>query len=207
MLNGVALELLRWLVTGPLQEPTHQFPQSAPLPASAELPQLPLGRIGGIHLGLPIALLIAVTAGLLLTHTRAGLLLRAGAQAPRLAIACGFPLARARLLAFGVAGACAGLAGAIEVTGVSHAVDRSLAQGIGYAAVATALLAGLRSAWLAPAALLFAALQTGTSALQWAENLPGIDRFGVVLQGLVILAAVAVAARSSGQRGARGAGP
>lgn len=190
LLNGVALELLRWLVTGPLQEPTGQFPQSAPLPTSAWLPQLPLGRTGALHLGLPLALLLTAACGLFLARTRAGLLLRAGATAPLLAKACRFPLARAQLLCFATAGALAGLAGAGAVTGVARTVDRSLSQGLGYAAVAAALLAGLRTVWLAPAALLFAALQSGTAALQWAENLPGIDRFGLVLQGVAIIAVV-----------------
>jgi len=198
MLNGVALELLRWLVTGPLQEPTRQFPQTARLPREAWLPQLALGRTGALHLGLPLALLAALAVGLFLARTRAGLLLRTGATAPRLARAQGFALDRARVVAFAAAGALAGLAGAVDVAGVARAADRSLAQGLGYAAVAAALLAGLRCAWLPAAALLLAALQSGTSALQWAANLPGIDRFGLLLQGLAI-AALLVAARFAGR--------
>ena len=90
-----------------------------------------------------------------------------------------------------LAGALAGLAGAVEVTGVAGAVDRSLASGVGYAAIAAALLARLAATRLPLAALLFAALAAGTTALQLQENLPGIDRFGLVLQGLVILAVLA----------------
>ncbi len=193
MLNSIALELLRWLVTGPLQEPTHQFPQTATLPTTAWLPEFTLSRTGALHLGLPLALLATAGGGLFLARTRAGLLLRAGAEAPLLAKACAFPLDRARVVVFSVAGALAGLAGASDVAGVARAADRSLAQGLGYAAVAAALLAGLRFAWLAPAALLFAALQSGTAALQWAENLPGVDRFGLLLQGVAIVAVLVAA--------------
>lgn len=200
MLNGVALELLRWLITGPLQEPTRQFPQSAPLPTSAWLPELAIGRTGALHLGLPIALFLSGAVGLFLARTRAGLALRAGATAPQLARSVGFPLDRARLLAFAAGGALAGLAGAVDVAGVARVVDRSLVQGVGYAAVATALLARLHAAWLPLAALLFAALQSGTAQLQWAENLPGIDRFGLVLQGLAIAAVVAAARFTRGAR-------
>jgi simple sugar transport system permease protein len=191
MLNGVALELLRWLVTGPLQEPSRQFPQSAQLPAGARLPQVELARSAALHLGLPIALLATLLVGWLLTRTRFGLALRAGAQSPRLVLALRLPLRRWRFLAFALGGALAGLAGAVEVTGVAGSVDRSLASGVGYAAIAAALLARLAAARLPLAALLFAALAAGTTALQLQENLPGIDRFGLVLQGLVILAVLA----------------
>lgn len=199
MLNGVALELLRWLVSGPLQERTGQFPQSETLPTAAWLPEAALGRTGALHLGLPLALLLVAATGALLARTRAGLLLRAGATAPTLARSVGFPLAGARFAAFAAGGALAGLAGAVDVAGVARLVDRSLAQGLGYAAVAAALLSGLRCAWLPLAALLFAALQSGTRQLQWAANLPGIDRFGLVLQGLAI-AAVVVGARFAVRR-------
>jgi simple sugar transport system permease protein len=191
MLNGVALELLRWLVSGPLQEATHQFPQSATLPPAARLPQIELARASSLDLGLPLALAATLLTGFLLARTRFGLALRAGAQSPRLVRAIGLPLARWRFVAFTLGGALAGLAGAVEVTGIAGAADRSLASGTGYAAVAAALLARLAARRLPFAALLFAALAVGTAALQWEENLPGIDRFGLVLQGLVILALLA----------------
>ena len=191
MLNSVALELLRWLVTGPLQEPTHQFPQSAPLPPSARLPQVELARASALDVGIPLALAAALLVGFLLTHTRFGLALRAGAQSPRLVRALALPLARWRFAAFALGGALAGLAGAVQVSGIAGAADRSLASGTGYAAIAAALLARLSARRLPLAALLLAALAVGTAALQFEKNLPGIDRFGLVLQGLVILALLA----------------
>jgi simple sugar transport system permease protein len=200
MLNGVALELLRWLVTGPLQEPTGQFPQTAPLPAGARLPRLELTRTGGIDVGLLLALVLPLVVAFAFARTTIGLKLRAGAQSPRLVEATGWPLQRARALAFGIGGALAGLAGAVEVTGVVGVVDRSLSRGLGYAAVAAALLAGLRPAFVFPAALLFAALSTGTSSLQWAPDLPGIDRFALVVQGIVILALLAALALLARER-------
>jgi general nucleoside transport system permease protein len=191
MLNSVALELLRWLVTGPLQEPSHQFPQSAPLPPSARLPQVELARASALDLGIPLALAAVLLIGWLLARTRFGLALRAGAQSPRLVRALALPLARWRFAAFALGGALAGLAGAVQVSGIAGAADRSLASGTGYAAVAAALLARLSARRLPFAALLFAALAVGTAALQFERNLPGIDRFGLVLQGLVILALLA----------------
>jgi len=206
MLNGVALELLRWLVTGPMQEPSGQFPQTATIPVGAQLPELRLARTGSVNLGLPLAVALAAAAAFALARTRAGLRLRAGAQSPRLVEATGWPLRRARELAFALGGALAGLAGAVEVTGVAGAVDRSLSQGLGYAAVAAALLARLQPLLVLPAALLFAALATGTGSLQWAADLPGIDRFALVLQGLVILAVLASLSLAAGRATREAAG-
>lgn len=204
MLNGVAFELLRWLVTGPLQEPTRQYPQTEAIPAAAWLPALGGGEGARVVAASAVAVAIAAAAALFLHRTRAGLRLRAGAQCPKLLAASGWPLRAARATVFAIAGGCAGLAGAVEVCGGAGLADRSLAQGLGYAAVAAALLSGLRPLLALPAALLFAALASGTAALQWSADLPGIDRFGLVLQGLVVLALL-VALRLRARRAEAGA--
>jgi simple sugar transport system permease protein len=204
MLNGVAFELLRWLVSGPLQEPSGQFPQTAAIPDPARLPAIEVERAGDLHLGLLLAAALSVLIAAGFARTRIGLRLRAGAQSPRLIEASGWPLTRARALAFAAGGALAGLAGAVEVTGVAGAVDRSMSQGLGYAAIAAALLTGLRPLLVLPAALLFAALANGTASLQWAADLPGIDRFALLVQGLAILAVLAtLAVRARGHGNAR----
>jgi simple sugar transport system permease protein len=188
MLNFVALELLRYVLRGPLQEPSGQFLQSAALPAAARLPEQALGDGGSLHLGLPLVLLLALAAGAGLARTRPGLLIRAVGSNPRAVAAGGFRVGPLRILAFGVSGACAGLAGAIELSGASRLLDPSLAHGVGYAAIAVALLAGLRPILVIPSALLFATLESGTSSLQWLTELPGMDRFARLVQGLIIFA-------------------
>ena len=188
MLNFLAIELLRYLISGPMQERTGQFPQTETLPTTARLPTVLVTPTEGLHLGLPLALLGTVVLAWLLVNTRGGLLVRAVGSAPRTVQAAGFSASRVRGLAFTLSGAFAGLAGAIEATGVAGFVDRSFAQGTGYAAIAVALLAGLQPLWVIPSAFLFAVLATGTTSLQWSADLPGIDRFALVLQGLVIVA-------------------
>src|SRR5262245_2053816 len=54
MLNFVALYLVSYLVRGPLQEPTHVYPQTSSIAAAAQLPRL--GPTTRLHLGFVIAL-------------------------------------------------------------------------------------------------------------------------------------------------------
>jgi ABC-type uncharacterized transport system permease subunit len=49
MLNFVALYLVSYLVRGPIQEPTHVYPQTAPIVAAAELPRF--GALTRLHIG------------------------------------------------------------------------------------------------------------------------------------------------------------
>lgn len=187
MLNFIALELLRYAVTGPLQEPTAQFPQTATIPDAATLPTWRWTELLGVHLGVPLAVVLCLGAGLLLHRTRAGLLLRALGSSPGSVQVAGFPTGRLTLGILGISGACAGLAGSVEVTGVARVADLSLASGLGYAAIAVALLARNHPGGVLPAALFLAALRVGTASLQWVADVPGLDRFALVAQGVVIL--------------------
>ncbi len=187
MMNFLALELLRALLAGSLQESSGQFLQSDPLPAAARLPEWSLTRSGGIHAGVLLTVVLAPLLFVLLWRTRVGLLIRGIAKSPATLRAQGFPVARLQVLTLSGAGALAGLAGAVEVTGVSHGLDTSIAQGAGYAAIAVALAARLHPLAVVPTALLFAGLASGTDSLQWIAEAPGLDRFALVVQGLVVL--------------------
>ena len=57
MLNFVALYAVGYLVRGPLQEPTHIYPQSEPLPVLAQLPRLIEGS--RLHWGFVLAVVAA----------------------------------------------------------------------------------------------------------------------------------------------------
>jgi simple sugar transport system permease protein len=98
-----------------------------------------------------------------------------------------------RRRAFLTAGALAGLAGAIEVTGVTFALYENLSPGYGYTAIAVALLAGLDPRWVGASALLFAALQSGALAMQRDAGVP--STVVQVVEAALILGVVAWGAR------------
>jgi ABC-type uncharacterized transport system permease subunit len=189
MLNAVALQLVSWLVHGPLQEPTHVYPQSATIAPAAQLPILAPGT--RLHGGVALAVLIAAGAWWFATRTAAGFRWRAvGANPHASAVTGRIDVARTAFVAFVASGALAGLAGAVEVEGVALALYESLSPGYGYTAIAVALLARLDARAVVPSALLFAALEAGAGAMQRDAGVPSV--LVKVVEAALILIVLAV---------------
>lgn len=173
MLNAVALHLVSWLVRGPLQEPTHTYPQTTSIPTAARLPILVPGT--RLHAGFLLGLLLAGGTWWVIGHTAMGFRLRAtGANASASASAGGIDVARVATGAFLISGAVAGIAGAVEVQGVTSALYEGLSPGYGYTAIAVALLARLNAGAVVATAILFAALEAGATAMQRDAGVPSV---------------------------------
>lgn len=185
MLNYVALYVVGWLVRGPLQEPSRIYPQSAALARAVQLPVL----LGGtrLHVGVVLAIGLAGIAWWWLRSTAGGFRLRAVGMNPNAAFTIGrVNVARVTLLAFLASGALAGLAGAVELTGVTYALYENISPGYGYTAIAVALLARLNPAGVLGTAVLFGALQAGGNAMQRDAGVP-IALVNVVEAILILL--------------------
>ena len=183
MLNFVALNLVGYLVRGPLQEPTHAYPQSQTIDAAARLPRIAGTRL---HLGVAIAFLAAIALGIVIRRSAWGFRVRAvGANARAAASAGLIDVPRVALEVFLVSGALAGLAGGIEATGVTYALYEGMSPGYGYTAIAVALLARLDPLLVAPSALLFGALEAGATAMQRDAGVP--SAFVTVVEGSLVL--------------------
>jgi simple sugar transport system permease protein len=191
MLNFVALYAVSFLVRGLLQEPTHAYPQTAPLAAAVRLARVP--GAGRLHLGLLVAVAVVVASGWAIRHTAAGFrLIAVGENAAAAASAGLIDVMRTTTRAFLLSGALAGLAGAIEVLGVTYALYEDISPGYGYTAIAVALLAGLDPWRVIAAALLFAALEAGAGAMQRDAGVP--STVASVIEALLILAVVGMQA-------------
>ena len=191
MLNFVALYAVSFLVRGPLQEPTHAYPQSSTIADAVRLARLP--GAGRLHAGLLIALAIALLTGWLLRNSAAGFRLMAVGENPSAAASAGvIDVRRTRTIAFISSGALAGLAGAIEVLGVTYALYEDISPGYGYTAIAVALLAGLDPWRVIATSLLFAALEAGAGAMQRDANVP--STLVAVIEALLIIGVVAAQA-------------
>ncbi len=202
LLNFVALYLVSWAVEGPLQEVASSYPQSDRLVGAALLWRLPGSRL---HAGVPLALAAAAAVGFLLGRTSLGLRLRASGLSPAAARLAGFPVRRELAFAFALSGALAGLAGAVEIAGVTGRLYERIATGTGYTAIAIALLGGLRASGVTAAAFFFAALETGASAMERSAGVSSVVVLavqGVVLVALAVLGA-GPARRWIARRGAR----
>ena len=88
--------------------------------------------------------------------------------------------------AFLLSGSLAGLAGAIEVTGVTYSLYENLSPGYGYTAIAVALVGSLNPLLTAFSGVLFGALEAGASAMQRDAGVPSVLA-GVVEASIILL--------------------
>jgi ABC-type uncharacterized transport system permease subunit len=189
MLNFVALHLVSYLVRGPLQEPTHVYPQSATIVDALHLPRVP--GAGRLHLGFVLALGLVAAAGWMLRHTAAGFRLVATGESPSAAASAGGIDVRATTTrVFLLSGALAGLAGGVELLGVTFALYENISPGYGYTAIAVALLAQLDPWRVVMTGVLFGALEAGGGAMQRDAGVPAT--MVSVIEAALILAVVAL---------------
>jgi general nucleoside transport system permease protein len=199
LLNFVAESLVSLMVLGPLQESQHIYPQSDPIAETARLPLLPGTRL---HAGLVLALVGAAALWYLFARTLWGFQLRAVGAGPRAAEISGRIDAR-RMAAVALlgSGALAGLAGGIEVSGVSYALFQNLSPGYGFTGIAVALLARLHPFGVVITGLLFGALEAGAGAMQRDAGVPAVAVYVVeAVVIIVVLLADAGARRATAAR-------
>jgi general nucleoside transport system permease protein len=183
LLNFIAIHLLGWCVNGPLRETAGQYPQS-----DVALSALPMLGSTQIHSGILLAIVACVMAWFLLYRTAEGLRLRATGLNANAARWAGVNVTAQIARAMAVSGAMAGLAGGIELLGVTHRLFERFASGYGYSGIAVALLAQLHPLATLASALFFGALTTGAGELQRAANISAtIVTLG---QAIVILALI-----------------
>ena len=184
LLNFVAESLVSLMVQGPLQESHHIYPQSDQIAVSARLPLLPGTRL---HAGI---LLGALGAGLLFyffNRTLWGFRLRAVGAGPRAAEISGrIDAGRMTAVALLLSGMIAGIAGGVEVSGVSYALYQNLSPGYGFTAIAVALLARLNPLGVVVTGVLFGALEAGAGAMQRDAGVPAAVVY--VVEAIIIVA-------------------
>lgn len=201
MMNFLVLYFVGYLVRGPLQEPMRIYPQSASIAPSLVLPRLWSGS--RLHLGFVFAVLLSLGVWWVFRYSAAGFRVRAiGANPSAAATAGRINVPRVGLRVFLASGCLAGLAGAVEVTGVTHALYENLSPGYGFTAIAVALLAGLHPLVLIASAILFGAISAGASAMQRDAGVPAV--LVSVLEGGVILGVLLARALSRGGESRRG---
>lgn len=195
MLNFIAAGMVGWLVNGPLMEAASTYPQSDALAAAARLPRLFTGY--RLHAGLLVALLCAAGTWMLLFRTALGFEMRAAGLNLLAARLAGLRTGGALLRALALSGALAGLAGGIEVAAVTFRLYESFSPGYGFTAIAVALLGRLHPLGVVAAALLFGALDAGSSAMQRAAGVSSVLVSAV--QAAVIFALLAFEQRRTAE--------
>lgn len=183
LFNFVAEAAVSYAVTGPLQEARGVYPQSGPVALSARLPVLGGTRL---HIGIVLAVLLAVGLRVVFVRTRMGFRLRAVGLGPRAAQVSGrIPVKRVIAAALLWSGAFAGLGGGLEISGVSYALFQNLSPGYGFTAIAVALLARLNPIGVLATGALFGALEAGAQGMQREAGVPAVAVS--VVEAMIIL--------------------
>jgi len=195
MLNWIAVYGGQWLfeLGGPLQGAQESIPRSDPVMDAVHLPAFPLSTgLQPLHIGVLISIAALVVYTLLLNRTTLGYEVRAVGFNPEAARYGGISVGRSYFLALAIAGAFAGLAGSLDMLGWKYTVATNDIQisTVGFIGIAVALLGRNKAVGIFLAALLFAALQTGTSARQldpavFPPELAG--NLSTMIQALIIL--------------------
>lgn len=195
LLNFVAESLVSLVVQGPLQESQRIYPQSDPIADAARLPVLPGTRL---HAGIVIGLVGAAMLSYVFRRTLWGFRLRAVGAGPRAAEVSGrVDAGRMTAATLLLSGAIAGIAGGVEVSGVSYALYQNLSPGYGFTAIAVALLARLDPLGVVATGVLFGALEAGAGAMQRDAGVPAVAVY-VVEAVVIVVVLLADTARGSG---------
>lgn len=194
MLNIIAVQIMNLLLRGPLMDPGEiergsRIPHTERLSTNADLPILPGGT--RLHLGVLVAVAMAVLCYVVLFRTTQGLRLRASGHNPFASLYAGMSVKRNVVLAFVYSGAMCGLAGVTLVFGSEGhrlATDggaTTFTGAAGFNGIVAALFGGLHPIWTIPASFLFGALLVGANALQREVQVPAA--LIQALNGLVVV--------------------
>jgi simple sugar transport system permease protein len=192
MMNAIAVQLLNFVLTGPMIDPVQsmnasQIPQTARLEEAYRLPRLVPTRL---HLGALIAVILAVIVYFLLWRTTLGYRIRAVGQSKTASRYAGISVKHHILIALMLSGALAGLAGVIQVYGVNfRMITDGSASGFtgsaGYNGIVAALFGSLHPILTIPASVLFGALLVGANSMQRVTQVP--SALITALNGLVVV--------------------
>ncbi|HMS55198.1 MAG TPA: ABC transporter permease [Fimbriimonadaceae bacterium] len=188
LLNFIAIQVLGYVVTGPLKDPKSGLPMTSRLPDLAMLQRF--DRQSDLHAGIFIAVAILSIVAVAYWLTPWGFRLRLVGDAPRVARANRLPVDSEKLIAMAISGGLCGLAGAIEYVGLAGQLSTGFTQNWGFLAIPVAILANLNPVGVALTAPLFGALFAGS------DNLARFTKAGsavvAIVQAVVVLGYLAV---------------
>jgi simple sugar transport system permease protein len=190
MLNYIAIRLTDWLIKSRepyiLGDPADTSgARTRYIADSMRLPGIPVGDTAMLHLGILIAIALVFAVHWFLKRTTIGFELRTAGTNPNAARYAGMSVPGSIVLAMALSGMLAGIAGAGEVMGVRYALSADFFAGLGFDAIAVALLARTNPLGIIFSGLLWGGLLTGARLMQVRAGL-SIDVIKIV-QALIIM--------------------
>jgi simple sugar transport system permease protein len=182
MLNQIAVQMMNYLLNGPLLDPAsagvNNIPKTARLVASTQLPRLwiPIGdpmifARTRLHWGILIAIVLAVVIYIFLWRTSLGYKIRAVGENQRASSYAGINVKRQMMFSMFLAGGFAGLAGVVQVLGLQYRLQTDgsptgFTGNAGFNGIVAALFGGLNPLGAIPASAFFGGLLVGAQKMQ-----------------------------------------
>ncbi|HJO34437.1 MAG TPA: ABC transporter permease [Anaerolineales bacterium] len=181
MLNYIAILWYQHLFNVMWKDPAgYGFPGSAKIGEFAQLRRIS----GRLHWGLGIAVVAAVLLWVVFERMRWGYEIRLIGENATAARYAGVSLGRNIVMVMLLSGGLAGIAGMVEVAGISHRLQQGLNVGYGFTGIIVAWLARLNPWGAMLVATLLAALLVGGDQIQITMGLPA--SVALVLQGAIL---------------------
>jgi ABC-type uncharacterized transport system permease subunit len=181
LLTYVATAAMQWMIRVPIKDPDSFVPASRVI-GHAKLPVVPGINV---HLGFVIAVALVPLAWLLLSRTRFGFRVDVVGHNPIALRANEVPAGRMVLAVLAIVGALSGLAGYVQVAGVTNRINGEFSTELGFTAIIVALLGRLHPAGVLLAGLGLAGLSIGFDVAERTYQLP--STLVGVIQALIII--------------------
>jgi general nucleoside transport system permease protein len=187
LLVYVAIAIFNQVVEGPMRDPASLNKPSTHTIGDINM----MGNIPGteVHWGFVLGVLACLISYVLMYRTTFGFAARVVGGNVRAARMAGLSVGRLILLACLLAGACAGLAGMVEVAAVQGSANSSLIAGYGFTGILVAFLARHNPLAIIPVAILLGGINASGGLLQRRLGLP--DAAVLVLQGMIFISVLA----------------
>ena len=183
MLTYVALQVLGYLVGGPWKDPNgRNFPATAPLAPDQGLPILVPGTT--IHLGVLVAFVLPFVFWAIMARSVFGYQIRVVGAAPHAARHGGFDSRNTVWASMLIGGGMAGLAGALEFSGILHKIDLGFPSGYGFTAIIVSFLGRLHPIGCLIAGIVLAVTFVGGQLAKTTVHIP--DSTAGIFQAMML---------------------
>lgn len=197
MLNQIAVQMMNFLLNGPLLDPEsagfNNIPKTARIPNIAQIPRLAFFDLFSrtrLHYGIIIAIVIAIVIYFLLWHTTIGYRIRAVGLNQRASRYAGISVKGNMILSMFLAGGMAGLAGAVQVLALNYRLQTDgspagFTANAGFNGIVAALFGGLNPLGAIPASTFFGGLLVGAQRMQREVGVPA--SMITAINGLIVV--------------------
>jgi simple sugar transport system permease protein len=192
LLSAALIPAGDFLIAGPLRNQNGNLLASAAFSYDRLLPKLL--PPSALSLSCLIAVILVALAHLFIHHTAAGYRFRIAGSVPELALFGGIAPEKRFVPAMAVSGALAGLCGFFAVAGTYGMAYTGFSGGMGWTAIAVALIAGNEMLALIPAALFLAVLKSGSDAALLQAGF-GFETAAFIQAAVLLLAALPLGKR------------